>query len=149
MFEASERVPPNTFNVKWNLSGAVKSGAYGKIDIPNSDSESKLIVEQLEGEIKAKIICDMRGLKPISGYKLDVIKENVLHSPDFPGRFSDTFRHSPFTTDNEGCVKEEFFLRSNDFPNPRIHTLSVFLNDSVDGRTILISDNFPVRVRAT
>jgi len=135
--------------VKWNLSGAVMSGDYGRIDIPDSDSASRLKVHQLEGEVKVKIVCDMRGLKPISRYKLDVCKEYVLNSPHWPGRFSDTISIISFTTDSEGCGKKEFNLRFNDFSNrPGVHTLSVFLNDSVDGRTILISDNFVVNVRS-
>lgn len=141
------RTPPHTFIVKWNLSGDVMSGPYGRIDIPDSDSESKLVVEQHEGEGNIKLICDMRGLRPKARYKLDVCKEYEINSPHFPGRFSDTIKPIPFTTDIEGCEKEEFILRFNDFSNRLgVHTLSVFLNDSVDGRTILISDNFNINV---
>lgn len=132
---------------KWHLSGAVMSGAYGKIDIPGSDSASELIVHQLEGEVKVRIVCDMRGLKALSGYKLDVCKEYALNSPHWPGRFSDTIsKKTKFTTDIDGCGKEEFNLRLEDFSNrPGVHILSVFLN-IVDGNTILISDNFEVSI---
>ena len=124
------------------------SGHYGKIDIPNSDSESKLIAEQHEDEGTVKIKCDMRWLKPEARYIIDVCKEYVLKSPHFPGRFSNTISKTYLTTDNEGFGKAEFNLRYNDFPSHGVHTISLFLNDSVDGRTILISDNFAVRVLA-
>jgi len=142
------------FNVKWNLSGAVmptppNGGDYGRIDIPNSNSASKLIVQELEGEVKVKIVCDMKGLRPNARYILDVIKRYTLHSK-WPGRFSDTIRPEEFAADSEGYEKREFNLRSNDFPNPGTHTLSVWLNEFDHpiwpNRTILISDNFEVSV---
>jgi len=142
-------LPLHTFSVEWNLSGDVMlvppDGPYGTRDIPNSDSESDLIVNQLvEGIVK--IICDMRGLRPKFRYRLAVCKEYTPHSKIWPGNFYN-ISPEPFDTDSEGCGVMEFNLRSNNFPNPGVHTLSMWLNLH-PGNTLLISDNFKVRAPA-
>lgn len=143
--EPSAIASPHTFSVEWHLSGAVMPvPPYGSRDIPNSDSASKLIVHQLEGEVNVKIICDMRGLRPKSRYRLAII--NPTLNSTWPGRFSDTIPSISFVTDSEGCDTSEFNLRSNDFSIPGVHTLSVWLNQLDPNFTILISDNFEVSV---
>lgn len=55
--------------VVWNLSGAVMPvPPYGWIDIPGSDTASKLIVNQPNGEIEVTITGAMNGLHPNTVY---------------------------------------------------------------------------------
>lgn len=137
-------VRPRTFDVEWNLSGAVMPvPPYGSEDIPNSDSASKLTVFQLDGDIKVKIIGDMRGLHPTARFRVFLHKAYTPQST-LPSRFSETVPPISFFTDNNGCKKWELNLRYSDFPNPGVHNLSVWFNELDPNRTILISDNFEV-----
>jgi len=141
---ASLNLPRHTFNIEWRLSGAVMPvPPYGLGDIPNSDTESELIVHQLEEDGNVKIICDMGGLLPTSRSRVFIVNPYAPYS-GWPGRFSDDVPPISFTSDSEGCGRREFNLRSSDFPNPGVHTLSVWLNELDPNRTVLISDNFEV-----
>ena len=53
----------------WNLSGAVMPiPPYGSLDIPGSDTASKLIVNQPNGKVEATITGAMNGLHPDTTY---------------------------------------------------------------------------------
>lgn len=55
--------------VDWNLSGAVMPvPPYGSIDIPSSDTKSKLTVNQPRCDTKTKINGEMKGLNPSTIY---------------------------------------------------------------------------------
>jgi hypothetical protein len=56
-------------NVPWNLSGAVMpSPPWGLSDIPGSDSASKLIVNQPNGNVEVTVTGVMNGLNPNTVY---------------------------------------------------------------------------------
>jgi len=61
----------------------------------------------------------------------------------YPGQFPGQVRFT-FTTDEYGAGSWHLNLRDEDFSGPGIHTLSVWINGA--GKTILISDNFTVKV---
>lgn len=137
----------NKFNVLWHLSGDVmRVPPYGSMDIPSSDSASKLTVQQLQDEGNVKIRCDMKGLRPLTRYRLAISKWYSRGSDRYPGIFSNTLSPLSFVTAEDGCALKEINLQPKDFPNPGIHTLSMWLNNEEPMRTILISDNFEVRV---
>src|SRR3989344_4892099 len=53
----------------WNLSGAVMPvPPYGSLDIPGSDTASKLIVNQPNGKVLANMTGVMNGLNPNTEY---------------------------------------------------------------------------------
>lgn len=55
--------------VPWNLSAAVMPvPPYGSVDIPGSDTASKLIVNQPNGNTEVAITGVMRGLDPLTTY---------------------------------------------------------------------------------
>ena len=71
--------------VAWNLSGDVMPvppyGPYGKVDIPGSDTASKLIVNQPNGAVEVTITGVMNGLTPTTTYTVYLSKEYTKYTP--------------------------------------------------------------------
>jgi hypothetical protein len=59
---------PGAETVPWNLSGAVMPLPWGQSDIPGSDSASKLIVNQPNGNVEVVVTGVMNGLTPDTVY---------------------------------------------------------------------------------
>ena len=59
---------PGAETVPWNLSGAVMPLPWGQSDIPGSDSASKLIVNQPNGNVEVVVTGVMNGLTPNTVY---------------------------------------------------------------------------------
>ncbi len=62
--------PAGAQKVGWNLSGDVMPLPWGQHDIPGSDTASKLIVNQPNGNIEVAITGVMNGLSPNSTYQV-------------------------------------------------------------------------------
>jgi len=137
---------PRNFNVEWHLSGTVMPvPPYGSGDITNSDSASGLRVSHLDGEFKVKITGTMRGLHPTSRFRVFLLNSYVPQST-LPSRFSNAVPPKSFFTNSDGAYTWELYLRSSDFPNTGVHSLSVWLNELDPNRTILISNDFDVEI---
>lgn len=71
--------------VPWNLSGDVMPvspyGPYGTMDIPGSDTASKLIVNQPNGAVEVTITGAMNGLTPNTPYTVYLSKEYTKYTP--------------------------------------------------------------------
>ena len=71
--------------VPWNLSGAVMPvppyGSYGTIDIPGSDTASKLIVNQPNGNVEVAVTGAMKGLNPNTTYMVYLSKGYTKYTP--------------------------------------------------------------------
>ena len=71
--------------IPWNLSADVMPvspyGPYGTMDIPGSDSASKLIVNQPNGAVEVTITGAMNGLNPNTTYTVYLSKEYTKYSP--------------------------------------------------------------------
>ncbi|MBN1971797.1 MAG: hypothetical protein JW870_20730 [Candidatus Delongbacteria bacterium] len=133
--------------VPWNLSGDVMPvPPYGSIDIPGSDTASKLIVNQPNGSVKVTLTGVMSGLVPNTEYTVYLANAYV---PDkwYPGLFTSTVQPFTFITDEYGSGSWHINLRDSDFVNGAgTYTLSVWIVAKVVNKTILISDNFEVVV---
>jgi hypothetical protein len=117
---------------------------YGSIDIPGSSG--KLIVNQPEGEVSVVFTAIFNGLKPNYVYTVHIMN---LHSPGAPGW---TYSHrgpwtlvGTFTTDEYGHGDYHQNIGAGELA-PGTYELSIWINDSVIGLTLLISDNFQVVV---
>jgi len=130
--------------VAWNLSADVMPvPPYGTLDKLGSDTASKLIVNQPNGNTEVTITGAMNGLYPNKTYTVILSKEYILNTT-FPGDFIDKAQRFTFTTDEYGEGSWHINLRDDYFKGPDSYTLSVWINYS--GLTILISDNFTVVV---
>jgi len=130
--------------VEWNLSGDVMPvPPYGSRDIIGSDTASKLIVNQPNGNTEVTITGAMNGLNPNTTYFVILSKGYILNTT-FPGEFTSTVPRFTITTDEYGAGSWHINLRDEIFTGPGSYTLSVWINGS--GKTILISDNFIVAV---
>lgn len=71
--------------VPWNLSGAIMPvppyGPYGTTDIPGSDTASKLIVNQPNGNTEVTITGAMNGLTPTTTYTVYLSNEYTEYTP--------------------------------------------------------------------
>jgi hypothetical protein len=68
--------------VAWHLSGAVMPvPPYGSLDVPGSDTASKLIVNQPNGEVAAGLTGPMNGLNPDTEYTVYVSKGYAPFTP--------------------------------------------------------------------
>jgi len=71
--------------VPWNLSGDVMPvspyGPYGTMDIPGSDTASKLIVNQPNGAVEVTITGVMKGLHPNTTYTVYLSKDYTKYTP--------------------------------------------------------------------
>ena len=71
--------------VPWNLSGDVMPvspyGPYGTMDIPGSDTASKLIVNQPNGNTEVTITGAMNGLTPTTTYTVYLSKGYTEYTP--------------------------------------------------------------------
>ena len=83
---------------------------YGLGDVPNSDSESELKVNHLDGEFNVIITGTMRGLQPTSRYRVFVHNSYVPQTA-VPSRFSHTIPPKSFITNSEGTYTWELYLR--------------------------------------
>lgn len=93
--------------VPWNLSAAVMPvPPYGSLDIPGSDTASKLIVNQPNGNIEVAITGAMNGLNPNTTYTVYLSKGYTPYAPlDVTGAYKwlvlDTYHHDlVITTQN-------------------------------------------------
>lgn len=137
-------LPIHTFTVKWFLSGDVMpKPRYGSGDIPNSNKDSFILVNQLGRDQKVKIKGDFNSLNPKARYRLSVANQYTIHTA-WPGLFSNSLSPVSFYTDSSGKASREFILSIGDFPNSGTHSLSLWLNELDPNRTILISENFTV-----
>lgn len=72
-------------DVGWNLSGAVMptppNGAYGLDDIPGSDTASKLIANQPNGNTEVTLTGVMNGLAPNTEYTVSISNGYVPYKP--------------------------------------------------------------------
>jgi len=128
--------------VDWNLSAAVMPvPPYGSRDIPGSDTASKLIVNQPNGNIEVTITGAMNGLNPNTPYTVYLSKGYDPYT-GWPGLFTSTVPAFTFVTDAYGAGSWHVNLRDANFPESGIHTLSVWINEA--GLTMLISGNFEV-----
>lgn len=93
--------------VKWNLSGAVMPvPPYGLVDIPGSDTASKLIVNQPNGKVEANLTGVMNGLNPNTEYTVFLsngyTKYTPLVTPNVVGTYTwlvlGTYAHDLFIT---------------------------------------------------
>ncbi|MDP2708544.1 MAG: hypothetical protein Q8O93_00615 [bacterium] len=68
--------------VAWNLSAAVMPAPpYGSLDLPGSDTASKLIVNQSNGKAQAMLIGMMNNLNPDTTYTVYLSNGYEKHSP--------------------------------------------------------------------
>lgn len=71
--------------VAWNLSGDVMPvspyGPYGTMDIPGSDTASKLIVNQPNGAVEVAITGVMNGLTPTTTYTVYLSNRYTKYTP--------------------------------------------------------------------
>jgi len=131
--------------VVWNLSGDVMPPPYGDHNIPGSDTASKLIVNQPNGNTEVTITGVMNGLNPDSEYIVYLSKPWEPGDTWWNGLFTDTVQPFNFTTDAYGAGSWHINLVDSDFPGPGTYALSVWIN-TWDDWTLLISDNFQVVV---
>ena len=128
--------------VPWNLSADVMPvPPYGSKDIPGSDTASKLIVNQPNGNTEVTITGAMNGLNPNTTYTVYLSKGYDLHTT-WPGLFTGTVPDFTFMTDGYGVGSWHINLRDANFPGSETYTLSVWINET--GGTMLVSDNFQV-----
>jgi len=128
----------------WHLSGAIMPvPPYGSRDVLGSDTASKLIVNQPNGNTEVTITGVMNGLNPNTTYTVYLSK---LYSPytGWPGFFTSTVPAFTFTTGSDGSGSWHLNLTDANFAGSSTYTLSVWINGG--GYTILISDNFQVTV---
>jgi hypothetical protein len=68
--------------VAWHLSGAVMPvPPYGSLDVPGSDTASKLIVNQPNGDVAVVLTGVMNGLNPDTEYTVYVSKGYTPYTP--------------------------------------------------------------------
>jgi len=130
----------------WYLSGDVMSvPPYGSRDMLGSDTASKLIVNQPNGNTEVTITGAMNGLKANTVHTV-CPSEEWTNFGGYPGRFeNDAIKRFTFMTDEYGAGSWHINLRDANFPSGTgTYTLSIWINEA--GLTILISDNFEVTV---
>ena len=136
---------PDAENVEWHVSGDVGHvPPYGTGDLPGSDTSSKLIVKQNDGNNEVALIGAMIGLTPDTVYSVLLSKGYSATPIYWPGLFTITIPIFYFTTNEHGSGKWNIRLHETDFREAGFHTLSVWINSS--SRTILISNPFRVLV---
>jgi len=130
--------------VPWNLSADVMPDPpYGSIDIPGSDTASKLNVNQPNGSTEVTITGAMNGLVADTTYSVYLSKGYIVDTT-WPGLFTSTVPTFTFTTDEFGAGSWHINMRDSDFVAPGSYDLSVWINAA--GGTLLISDTFVVVV---
>lgn len=134
--------------VVWHLSADVMpSPPYGYYDIPGSDTASKLIVNQPNGNTEVTITGVMNGLNHYTVYTVYLSKPWEPGDTWWNGLFTDTVQPFTFTTDAYGAGSWHINLVDSDFQNePGTYALSVWINVYAVDATLLISDNFQVVV---
>ena len=131
-------------SVNWNLSAAVAPAPpYGTMDIPGSDTASKLIVNQPNGNTVVTITGAMNGLHASTPYMV-YLSRGYTPLSSWPGLFTGTIPAFTFLTDEYGAGSWHLNLRDENFPGPGTYNLSVWINEA--GKTMLISDTFSVVV---
>jgi hypothetical protein len=129
--------------VKWNLSGAVMPvPPYGSIDIPGSDTASKLMVTRPKGNNRAAITGVMNGLKPNTTYMVALSNGYTPFPVDsgWPGLFTTKIPVFTFVTDASGSGSWHVNVKRASFPGAGAFPVSIWVNDG--GATLLISDTF-------
>ncbi|GAI99267.1 unnamed protein product, partial [marine sediment metagenome] len=111
--------------VNWNLSAAVMPvPPYGSRDITGSDTASKLIVNQPNGNTVVTITGAMNGLNPNTTYTV-YLSKGYAPMTSWSGLFTSTVPTFTFTTNDSGSGSWHLNLRDDNFPLSGTYTLSV------------------------
>ncbi len=119
---------------------------YGTIDIPGSGG--KVIYNQPNGKSAVQINSIVNGLKPNFNYKL-IIRNYKM--PGAPPRgetgcsYGNWTMWRTFTTDENGHGDFQIKIKKDEMPAGE-YNLSIWINDSVAGKTLLVSDNFTITI---
>jgi len=131
--------------VAWHVSAEVGPvPPYGAGDILGSDTVSKLIVNQPNGNKEVALTGVMNGLNPDTVYTVLLSKGYFTTPVYWPGLFTSTIPTFTFTTDEYGSGIWYINLRDTIFRSSGTYALSVWINSP--SRTILISNTFTVEV---
>jgi hypothetical protein len=134
----------------WNLSGAVMPvPPYGSLDIPGSDTNSKLIVNQPNGKVLVNMTGVMKGLNPNTDYTVYLsngyTKYAPLSTPDVQGTYTwlvlGTYAHDlVITTQNSDGT----FSGTGGYPagNPSQYQTTETITGQVTGNQITFTTTY-------
>jgi len=119
---------------------------YGTIDIPGSGG--KVIYNQPNGKMAVLINSIVNGLKPNFTYKLYLRNYKKPGAPPWGATgcsYGNWTYMGSFITDDKGHGDFQIKILKDEMPAGE-YNFSVWINDVVAGRTLLVSDNFTVTI---
>lgn len=118
---------------------------YGSVDEPASSG--KLIVNQPEGEVSLVFTAIFDGLTPDKLYYVYLMNYTCPNQPGWSyTHYGCWTRVGSFTTDEYGHADYHQNIWAGELQANSTYNLSVWINNAAAGKTILVSDNFPVAV---